>query len=471
MQVLELVIRVVVLVKEFRARGPAEATVSNMSAETAPAATRKGPESHVHVSAEVARQAPQVNGQRLWERIEQLGGIGAYDDVRTGIRGVRRIALTDDEVAGRNLVMGWMREQGLTISVDPIGNVYARRDGVDNTLAPVMMGSHIDSVGTAGRFDGCLGVLGGLEILAILDEHNIETTRPLIAAFFTDEEGVRFGTDMLGSATAVGRLPLEDALNLKDRDGVSVRDELERHSQTGDAPWLYEKKPHAYLECHIEQGPVLLTENYALGVVTGVQGISWWRIKIGGAAAHAGCTPMAARKDSGLALSLIHTRMHQLTEKIPGLLCNFGLLTTTPGLTNVIPDTASGTIDLRHPDEAQLKSAEAHMRVVIDETLAATSCELLELAQTARTAPVVFHPDIVNAVEREIVALEIPTRRIVSGAGHDAQELASIVPSGMVFVRGQNEGVSHSPREYSTKEDCTNGVQVMCRLACGLAGI
>jgi N-carbamoyl-L-amino-acid hydrolase len=442
-----------------------------MSAESAPASTRKGPESHIHVSEAGAGQAPQVNGQRLWNRLEQLGSIGAYDDTRTGMRGVRRLALTDDEIAGRNLVLGWMREQGLSISIDPIGNVYARRDGTDNTLAPVMMGSHIDSVGTAGRFDGCLGVLGGLEILAALDDHNIETARPMVAAFFTDEEGVRFGTDMLGSATAVGRLPLKDALSLKDRDGVSVKDELERHSQTGNAPWLYEQKPHAYLECHIEQGPVLLTENYALGVVTGVQGISWWRIKIGGASAHAGCTPMVARKDSGLALSLIRTRMHQLTEDVPGLLCNFGLLSTTPGLTNVIPDTASGTIDLRHPDENLLKDAEARMRAIIDETVVATGCELLELTQTARTAPVVFHADIVNAVEREITALGIPTRRIVSGAGHDAQELASIVPSGMVFVRGQNEGVSHSPREYSTKEDCTNGVQVMCRIACGLADI
>ena len=436
-----------------------------------PAVSRKSSDSKVVVDADSAKRAPLINTDRLWKRLEDLGEIGAYDDGRTGMRGVRRLALTEDEILGRNLVMNWMREQGLEVSVDKIGNVYARREGTDSTLAPVMMGSHIDSVGTAGRFDGCLGVIGGLEILATLDDFNIKTTRPLVVAFFTDEEGVRFGTDMLGSATAVGRLPLTDALNLRDRDGISVQEELDRHNQTGDAPWLFDEKPHAYLECHIEQGPVLLTEGYPLGVVTGVQGISWWRIKIGGAAAHAGCTPMSSRRDAGLALSLMRTRIHQLTVDTPGLLCNFGLLATTPGLTNVVPDTASGTIDLRHPKEDILKDAELKVKSIIDETLAETGCELLELTQTARTAPVEFNTDIVDAVEREINEVGVVTRRLVSGAGHDAQELASIVPSGMVFVRGQNDGVSHSPREYSTKEDCGRGVQVMCRVACGLAGV
>lgn len=442
-----------------------------MSAETAPAQTRRGPQERITIDSASAERAPSVNAERLWARLEELGGVGSFHDERTGLYGVRRLALTDEEIKGRELVTKWMQEQGLTVSIDPVGNVYAQRNGRDNTLAPVMMGSHIDSVGTAGRFDGCLGVLGGLEVLAAMDEQNITTERPVVVAFFTDEEGVRFGTDMLGSATAVGRLSLREALGLRDRDGISVQEELERHGQTGDAPWLYERTPHAYLECHIEQGPVLLAENYELGVVTGVQGISWWRIKIGGAAAHAGCTPMEARRDAGLCLSFICTQMHELTKEIPGLLCNFGLLATTPGLTNVIPDTASGTIDLRHPEESKLREAEKRMHEIIEASLKEGSCELLEMTQTARTAPVVFHPDIIDAVEREIGSLGVVTRKIVSGAGHDAQELASIVPSGMVFVRGQNDGVSHSPREYSTKEDCAKGVQVMCRVVCGLAGV
>jgi N-carbamoyl-L-amino-acid hydrolase len=216
---------------------------------------------------------------------------------------------------------------------------------------------------------------------------------------------------------------------------------------------------------------VLLSENYQLGVVTGVQGISWWRIKIGGAAAHAGCTPMQSRRDAGLALSVIRSKMHELTKEIPGLLCNFGLLATTPGLTNVIPDTASGTIDLRHPRESELQRAEEMMHRIIRESIDDAGCEMIELTQTARTAPVEFHPDVIDAVEREIESMGITTRRIVSGAGHDAQEVSSLAPSGMVFVRGQNDGVSHSPREYSNKEDCIAGVQVMCRVAFGLSGL
>jgi N-carbamoyl-L-amino-acid hydrolase len=440
-----------------------------MSAENTPAETRTAVLGSVSIDETATSRTPRINADRLWERLEALGAVGAYNDERTGLKGVRRLALTDVEKEGRDLVMSWMHEQGLTVSVDGIGNVYARREGTDPSLAPVMMGSHIDSVATAGRFDGCLGVLGALEVLATLDEHNLETSRPLVAAFFTDEEGVRFGTDMLGSATAVGRLAVEEALEKKDRDGVSVREELERHGHIGDAPWLSDTPPWAYLECHVEQGPVLLQSNHRLGVVTGVQGISWWRIAIGGAAAHAGCTPMAMRRDPGLAVSLLRSRMQALCSSIPGLLCNFGLISTTPGLTNVIPDTAEATIDLRHPVESELRRAEEAMHRIIEESITVASCELISLVQTARTEPVVFHSDIVNAVEREIRALGIETHRLVSGAGHDAQELASISPSGMVFVRGQNEGVSHSPRELSLKEDCADGVDVLCRIAYGLA--
>lgn len=440
-----------------------------MSAENKPADTRTPVSTSVQMDEAAASSAPLINQDRLWDRLTELGAIGAYDDARTGLKGVRRLALTDEEKEGRDLVMGWMTEQGLTVSIDGIGNVYACLEGSDPSLAPVMMGSHIDSVATAGRFDGCLGVLGGLEVLTVIAESGVKPRRSMIAAFFTDEEGVRFGTDMLGSAAAVGRLTPEEALSRADRDGVTVREELVRHGHLGSAPWLTENAPYAYLECHIEQGPVLQESGHRLGVVTGVQGISWWRISIGGAAAHAGCTPMAMRRDSGLALSLLRSRMNALCDSIPGLLCNFGLLRTTPGLTNVIPDTAEATIDLRHPEEAQLRRAEEAMHRIIAESIEFAKCELLELKQTARTEPVVFHPDIVSAVEREIKAIGVETRRLVSGAGHDAQELASIAPSGMIFVRGQNEGVSHSPREFSLKEDCADGVQVMCRIACSLA--
>ena len=419
---------------------------------------------------ELGEQIASVNAGRLWGRLDALGEIGAFSDDRTGVRGVCRLALTDAEVEGRRLVESWMRDQGLEVYADPIGNVFARRAGTNMELAPVMIGSHIDSVATAGRFDGCLGVLGGLEVLATFDDLGIETERPVVVAFFTDEEGVRFGTDMLGSAAAVGRLDLEWALSRTDRDGVSVAHELARHGLAGSSAMLHTSAPYAYLECHIEQGPVTLESGTPLGVVTGVQGISWWRIKIGGAAAHAGCTPMGSRRDAGLALSGLRMAMHQLTEETPGLLCNFGLLATTPGLTNVVPDTATATIDLRNPDEHLLRRAEERMRELVAEHVRTTGCELLSLEQTARTAPVEFNPTLIDAVETEIRRRGIPTMRLVSGAGHDAQEVASIAPSAMIFVRGQNDGVSHSPREYSTPEDCAAGVSVLASLTRSLAG-
>jgi N-carbamoyl-L-amino-acid hydrolase len=411
----------------------------------------------------------EVDSERLWNRLTQLGEIGGYECERTGVRGVRRLALTEPEIEGRKLVEGWMRDQGLTVTRDAIGNVYARREGRNSELAPVMLGSHIDTVGTAGRFDGCLGVLGGLEVLARFDELGIETERAVVVAFFTDEEGVRFGTDMLGSAAAVGRLELEWALSRRDRDGISVAEELGRHHSAGDAPMLCYTPPYAYLECHIEQGPVLLAQGKPLGVVTGVQGISWWNLTLGGAAAHAGCTPMDSRRDAGLALAGLRVAMDDLTREIPGLLCNFGLLATTPGLTNVVPDTASATVDLRNPDEAALQHAEARMHTLIEEHARKAGCEVLRLEQTARTAPVEFHPDLIDAVETEITRRGIDTMRLVSGAGHDAQEVASIAPSAMIFVRGQNDGVSHSPREYSTPEDCAAGVAVLASLTLALA--
>ena len=177
-----------------------------------------------------------INAARLYGSIEALGRIGAYVDEPTGLTGVNRLALTDADGEGRRQVLAWMRELGLDVTVDRIGNVYARRAGREDTLPPVVIGSHIDSVPTAGRFDGCLGVLGGLEIMRTLHESNIRTRRPIVVAFFTDEEGSRFGTDMLGSAVATGRVPLESAYALRDRQGLAVRDELERIGFLGPAP-------------------------------------------------------------------------------------------------------------------------------------------------------------------------------------------------------------------------------------------
>ncbi len=256
-----------------------------------------------------------VDLDRLYASLTTLGEIGAYQDTRTGLSGVSRLALTAADGAGRRHVVEQMKSLGLSVSVDRIGNVFARREGLRPELSPVMMGSHIDSVETAGRFDGCLGVLGGLEVIATLNDHGVRTARPVLVAFFTDEEGSRFGTDMLGSAVATGRLSLDEAYALRDKRGLVLRDELESIGFLGDACERM-APPHVYLECHIEQGPVLASRAVELGVVTGVQAISWHELTIVGKSAHAGTTPMGLRADPAVAAARIALFMREMATRV-----------------------------------------------------------------------------------------------------------------------------------------------------------
>jgi N-carbamoyl-L-amino-acid hydrolase len=403
----------------------------------------------------------KVNAERLYASIEALGRIGAYADEVTGLTGVNRLALTDADGQGRRHVVGLMRGLGLDVTVDRIGNVYARRAGREDQLPPVMIGSHVDSVPTAGRFDGCLGVLGGLEIVRTLDEAGIRTRRPVVVAFFTDEEGSRFGTDMLGSAVATGRLTLEAAYALRDSQGLAVRDELERIGFLGPAP--VEALPHAYLECHIEQGPILRARERDIGVVTGVQAISWQALTITGKSAHAGTTPMHLRADAGVAAARINLHLREMiasgrygTE----LRATMGAIAPHPGMVNIVPGRVLATVDLRNPSEEDMRRAErdliAYYARVEDEEHVR-----IQWRQTARTEPVPFDPKIQDRIAAAADALGLGHQRIISGAGHDAQEFARLCPAAMVFVPGERDGISHSPREHSTPEQCANGVNVL----------
>ena len=410
----------------------------------------------------------RIDGQRLWASLGELARIGAYVDERTGLTGVNRQALTDEEAEGRRLVAQWFRDAGLAVRVDRIGNVYARREGSDPDLAPVLMGSHIDSVATAGAFDGCLGVLGGLEVLRTFDDLGVVTTRPVEVAFFTEEEGARFGVDMLGSAVAVGRIALADALALTDRSGVSLGDELVRHGFDGPEPERA-APPHAYVECHIEQGPVLAAEGLQVGVVTGVQGISWQEVTIDGRAAHAGTTPTQLRVDAGLAASHVVVRLREMAEsgEFGALRATVGEMRFAPGLTNIVPTRAVLTVDLRNPDDDAMARAE--------DALDAYLHELEErwpgsVRRMARTRHVPFDPEVQKAVATAADDLDLSHRSLLSGAGHDAQELASVCPTAMVFVPGLYDGISHNPREYSTPEACADGISVLATVVRRLAG-
>jgi len=403
-----------------------------------------------------------IDPARLHRALQALGEIGHYDDPHSGLRGVCRLALTAADGEGRRHVVERMKALGLSVTIDRIGNVYARRRGKNDSLRPVMMGSHIDSVATAGRYDGCLGVLGGLEVVQTLDDARRETLRPIVVAFFTEEEGARFGTDMLGSAVATGRIPLEQAYAIRDRAGKSVREELEAIGFCGDAD---EKlvPPHAYLECHIEQGPMLRAANRDIGVVTGVQAICWHELTILGKSAHAGTTPMSLRADAGVAASRINVKLREMVASGrfgADLRATMGVIAPYPGLVNVVPGRVTASVDVRNPDDALLEKAETEI-VAFYETVAREEKVQITHRRTARTPFVPFAEKVQARVAAAATARGFSNERIVSGAGHDAQEMAHVCPAGMVFVPGEYDGISHNPREFSTQEQCANGVNVL----------
>jgi N-carbamoyl-L-amino-acid hydrolase len=362
-----------------------------------------------------------------------------------------------------------MSEAGLEVRVDRIGNVYATRPGRDRSLPCVLMGSHIDTVATGGAFDGTLGVVGGIEVMRTLNDAGIETLRDVEVGFFTEEEGVRFGTDMLGSAVTAGRIPLDHAHKLTDSDGKSVKEELGRIGFDGPEHEL-RAVPHAYIECHIEQGPILADAGVDVGIVEGVQSISWQRLTVYGEASHAGTTPILSRHDAGLVAASVVVELRRMCDS-----GDFGQLRATvgnfdigQGQTNVIPHQAVITVDLRNPDDALMTAAEQHLANYV-ELLAATHGVEVAWERMAKTAVVPFDAGIQDVLAATADALALPYVRAMSGAGHDAQEIAAICPTAMVFVASEHGGISHTPREYSSPEACGNGTDVLANAVLKLA--
>lgn len=405
----------------------------------------------------------RINGERLWQSLEELAKIGAYQDEATGLTGVNRQSLTDGDAEARQLVTGWMEEAGLTVTVDAMGSIFGRRDGLENDLAPVMFGSHIDTVATAGMFDGPLGALGALEVIRSLNEQGIVTRRPLEVAAFTEEEGVRFGVSMLASAVSTGRLTREYAYDRTDLNGLRYGDELERIGAKGNRPPIADNPPYAFVECHVEQGPILENAGVPVGVVTGVQAISWHRVTLHGRAAHAGSTPTELRIDAGLAAAQIVVKLREMVNSgdYGQQRATVGRLQTYPGLPNVIPVRAEMTIDLRNPDEAAMARMEADLATFM-ETLPEIQPGLrVEAERMAGTRQVPFDAHVQQIIATTAEELGYPTISLMAGAGHDAQEMAALVPTAMIFVRGQYNGISHNPREFSTPEDCEAGINVL----------
>lgn len=404
---------------------------------------------------------PAVNGSRLLDRLFALAEVGAIDG-----GGCARLALTDDDKAGRDLVVSWMQDCGLEITIDAIGNVI----GVWNvgTGAPVMSGSHIDTVRTGGKYDGNLGVLAALEAIQTCQDLGIVPERPLAVGFFTDEEGSRFPPDMLGSLVYVGGMPVEEAHDIVGIDGVTVGHELQRIGYLGSVP-CPGKIPHAFIELHIEQGPVLEQNGVTIGAVTGVQGISWIEVAIDGQSNHAGTTPMSMRHDPSYVAAEITVFLRELSRRFGGhQVCTVGKVDLFPNLVNVVPARATLTLDVRNTEENILKKAESEIhdflrRMETEEGVTITTRVL------ARFEPVLFDDTVITAVHDTAEALQLTCQVMPSGAGHDAQMFARVCPSGMIFVPS-HKGISHNPAEHTEESDLIDGANVLLHVMLKLAG-
>lgn len=398
----------------------------------------------------------RIDTERLGRRIAELASIGAIEG-----DGVCRLALTDEDRLGRDQVCEWMRQLGMRVSIDGIGNVVAIRDGLED-VAPVMTGSHIDTVATGGRYDGTLGVLAGLEVIASLNDAGITTRRPLAVGFFTNEEGARFAPDMMGSGVHQGAFDLDEMLATRGIDNSILGEELERIGYAGAAE-AGRFRAHCFLELHVEQGPVLEQEAISIGAVTGVQGISWTEYRIVGISNHAGTTPMHLRHDAGYVAAAIAVEARRIANDMGGSqVATVGTIDLVPNLVNVIARQALVTVDLRNMDETLLQMAERRLADFVNEVSVREGVQISQ-RKLARFEPVSFDDALVALVEETAGSLGFSCRRMPSGAGHDAQMFAPNSPTAMIFVPSKN-GISHNVAEFTSPSQIEAGANVLLQV-------
>jgi len=403
----------------------------------------------------------KIDRKRLEATIEELGRVGA-----TARGGLTRLALSDEDKQGRDLMIAWMRQAGLRVTVDQMGNIFGERPGAPGH-APVMMGSHVDSVPTGGKYDGQLGVLCALEAIRVLNDQRVRTRHPVTLVIFTNEEGARFQPAMIASGVMAGKIALEDAYNARDKDGLRLVDELERIGYLGAEPCV-PRPLRAYLELHIEQGPQLEEEGLSVGVVEGIVAIAWSRLTIHGVQDHAGPTPMRIRHDALVAAAEVVAGVRGIARELGGdLVTTVGNLTVGPNIPNAIPGRVTLSIDMRDPSDATLDRARPRL-----DRLVAEACQregvTYELEHYWRVPYTPFDRDVVDAVERAARASGARHRRILSGAGHDAQYMAAIGPAGMIFVPSR-DGRSHCEEEFTPMDDIEHGANTLLGAALELA--
>ncbi|MCH6265897.1 Zn-dependent hydrolase [Neobacillus citreus] len=404
-----------------------------------------------------------INNERLLNRLQELGRTGLDDDNKR-----TRLASSDTDKAGRDQLVTWMKEAGLEVEIDRIGNIFGIWCGTENrNEAPIMLGSHIDTVINAGMYDGCYGVLSGLEVINTLQETGLIPSRPIAVAAFTNEEGVRYQPDMMGSLVYAGGLSADEALAQVGTDGTILGEELERigYAGTKEPGFL---TPHAYIELHIEQGPILDKMGIPIGAVENLQGISWQRITIEGVANHAGTTPTDMRRDAGLAAARVITYLRNRANASNGqTVATVGTIEFKPNAVNVIPSLATFTVDLRDPNEQRLGEEEQALANYLKE-LAASEEVSITSEQLVRFQQVTFDESIVKLVEQAASGHGLQSKRMTSGAGHDAQMMARICPAAMIFVPSI-AGISHNPKEYTKDTDLVAGTNVLLDVVSNLA--
>jgi beta-ureidopropionase / N-carbamoyl-L-amino-acid hydrolase len=398
--------------------------------------------------------APRIDGDRLWASLMEMAKIGA-----TPKGGVCRLALTDLDKQGRDLFVRWCTEAGCTVKVDKMGNIFARRPGRNNALAPVGTGSHLDSQPTGGRFDGVYGVLAGLEVIRTLNDLGIETERPVEASVWTNEEGSRFAPAMIASGVYAGVFGLDYGLSRADVDGKTIGEELARIGYAGTEA-VGGRPVHAFFETHIEQGPILEAEGQTIGVVTDAQGQRWYELTLTGQESHAGPTPMPVRRDALLGAAKVIQLVNEIgLAHAPLAVSTVGMISSYPNSRNVIPGKVFLTVDFRCPDNAELAKMDAELKAGVAKIAAAGRLEH-ECKQIFQYDCVHFDESCVHMVRSGAEALGYSTRDIVSGAGHDACYMSTVTPTAMIFVPCIG-GISHNEIEDAKPEWIEAGANVL----------
>ncbi|TIL41549.1 Zn-dependent hydrolase [Mesorhizobium sp.] len=396
----------------------------------------------------------RINSDRLWDSIMEMAKIGP------GVAGGNnRQTLTDADGEGRQLFKGWCEAAGLEMGLDEMGTMFARREGTEPDLPPVYVGSHLDTQPTGGKYDGVLGVLGGLEIVRSLNELGIKTKHPIVVTNWTNEEGARFAPAMMASGVFAGVLDQADVYEHVDKDGKKFGEELERIGWKGSEK-VGERKIHAFFELHIEQGPILEDEGIDIGVVTHGQGLKWLQVTLTGKEAHTGSTPMPKRRNAGLGMARVIELVHEIAmDYQPDAVGAVGHMEVYPNSRNIIAGRTMFTIDIRSPEKEVLDAMDGRIREGID-----TICEALDIQyqidQVGHFDPVTFDPGCVKAVRDAAERLGYTHRNIVSGAGHDACWINRVAPTAMVMCPCV-DGLSHNEAEEISKEWAVAGADVL----------